>query len=54
MTLTIKKRIKTEPFIDGKQKLYIHKGRIKEVDQTSGRDVSEIDSDAEIGGNENQ
>jgi len=33
-----------------KQNLYVHKGRIKEVDWTSGREVTEIGSDAKIGG----
>jgi len=47
--------INTELFIDGKQKLYIHsKGRITEVDRTSGIEATEIDSDAKIGGNETQ
>jgi len=54
MAHPIKKRINTELFIDGKQKLYICKGRIKEVDWTSEREVTEIDSDAKRGGNENQ
>jgi len=44
----------TELFMDGKQELYVHKGRIKEVDRTSGREAMEIGSDAKIGGNENQ
>jgi len=50
LNFPIKKRIKTELFIDGKQELYMHKGRIK----TSGREVTEIGSDAKIGGDENQ
>jgi len=32
--------------INGKQELFIHKGRIIEVDRTSDREVMEIGSDA--------
>jgi len=42
----IKQRINTELFINGKRELYIHKGRIKEVDRTSVREVTEIGSDS--------
>jgi len=45
MTFSIKKRIDTELFIDGKLELYIHKRRIKEIDRTSGREAIEIGSD---------
>jgi len=47
------KRINTELFIDGKQKLYIHKGQIKEIDQTFRRESTDIGSDAKKSGNEN-
>jgi len=42
MTFPIKKTINTELFVDGKEKLYIHKGRIKEVDRTSEREETEM------------
>jgi len=53
MTFPIKKRI-NKLFINGKYELYVHKGRIKEVDRTSKTKVMEIGSDAKTGGNENQ
>jgi len=54
MTFPIKKRISTDLFIDRKHELYIHKGRIKEIDRTSGRGATEIGSDAKILVNKNQ
>jgi len=51
-TFRIKKKINTELFIDGKHELYTYnnKGRIKEGDGTSWREVTKIG----LGGNENQ
>jgi len=47
MTFPINKRKNTELYIDRKHELYIHKGRIKEIDWTSLREATEIGSDAE-------
>jgi len=46
MTLSIEKRISTELFIDREHELYVHKGQIEEIDQTSEREAMEIGSDA--------
>jgi len=46
MTFPIKKRISAVLFIDRKHELYVHQGRIKKIDRTSGREATEIGSDA--------
>jgi len=54
MTFLIKKRNSGELFIEKKHELYMHKGRIKEIDRTPGREARKIGSDARKCGNENQ
>jgi len=51
MTFPITKRINAELFINGKQRPYIHRGWIEEIDRISWREALEI---VKTHGNENQ